>query len=113
MIRIIDIMEPKTPSRQEGRVNMRADGNIRRRICADSPEPTTLAGPGRRFFQIMENSPLIAPVLQFDLQPVIGRLDIGRQHRGERVVIEIDMQVGQNGALGAIEIDEGQRLFDG
>src|SRR5262245_9761474 len=49
---------------------------------------------------------------QFDAEPVIGRLDVGREPAAQFVVIEIGMQVGQNRALGFEALDPIQRFRD-
>src|SRR6266851_10347277 len=48
-----------------------------------------------------------------DLHPVIGRLDVPRKLAAQGLVVEVGMQVGQDGALGPDALDPGQRIVDG
>src|SRR5260370_42358562 len=50
---------------------------------------------------------------EFDSEPIIGRLDIGRQPAAQFVVIEIGMQVGENRAPRRDALDPVERLGDG
>ena len=52
----------------------------------------------------------ITSIGKLDADAVIGRLDMRRQLRAQRLVVEIGMQVGQDRALGLDALDPGERL---
>src|SRR6202049_1720134 len=50
---------------------------------------------------------------QADLHAVIGRLDVVRKLAAQNLVVDVGMQVGQDGALRPDALDPGQRILDG
>src|ERR1700693_4813867 len=50
---------------------------------------------------------------QADLHAVIGRLDVVRKLAAQNLVVDVGMQVGQDGALGPDALDPRQRILDG